>query len=96
MTMTYCGKCGSANGAAASYCRSCGVELSNQAALPATSTPPGVEFTAGPTPLSEPGLRRNNVAPQNLEESDAAQNLSQDAPKPALTINKNTPPPPPA
>lgn len=96
MTMTYCGKCGSANGAAASYCRSCGVELSNQDALPATSTPPGLELMAGPTPPSEKSPRRNNAAPQNLKESDAAQNLNQDATKPALTRNKNTPPPPPA
>lgn len=96
MTMTYCGKCGSANGAAASYCRSCGVELSDQAALPATSTPPGAELRVAPTPLSETGPHRNNAAPQTLEESDTAQNLNQDAPQPVLTRNKNTPPPPPA
>jgi tetratricopeptide (TPR) repeat protein len=44
MTITYCGKCGSANGTSARYCRQCGVELSSQSAFSARSTPPNVEF----------------------------------------------------
>jgi tetratricopeptide (TPR) repeat protein len=44
MTITYCGKCGSANGTSARYCRQCGVELSNQSAFYAHSTPLNVEF----------------------------------------------------
>jgi tetratricopeptide (TPR) repeat protein len=44
MTITYCGKCGSANGTSARYCRQCGVELSNQSAFSARSTPLDVEF----------------------------------------------------
>jgi tetratricopeptide (TPR) repeat protein len=44
MTITYCGKCGSANGTSARYCRQCGVELSSQSAFSAHSTPPNVEF----------------------------------------------------
>jgi tetratricopeptide (TPR) repeat protein len=44
MTITYCGKCGSANGTSARYCRQCGMELSNQSAFSARSTPLNVEF----------------------------------------------------
>jgi tetratricopeptide (TPR) repeat protein len=44
MTITYCGKCGSANGTSARYCRQCGVELSSQSAFSAHSTPLNVEF----------------------------------------------------
>jgi tetratricopeptide (TPR) repeat protein len=44
MTITYCGKCGSANGTSARYCRQCGVELSHQSAFSARSTPLDVEF----------------------------------------------------
>jgi tetratricopeptide (TPR) repeat protein len=44
MTITYCGKCGSANGNSARYCRQCGVELSSQTALSQRSTPLNVEF----------------------------------------------------
>jgi tetratricopeptide (TPR) repeat protein len=44
MTITYCGKCGSANGNSARYCRQCGVELSSQTALSQRSTSLNVEF----------------------------------------------------
>src|SRR5262245_56320206 len=44
MTITYCGKCGSANGNSARYCRQCGVELSSQTALSPRSTSLNVEF----------------------------------------------------
>jgi tetratricopeptide (TPR) repeat protein len=44
MTITYCGKCGSANGTSARFCRQCGVELSSQSAFSPHSTPPNVEF----------------------------------------------------
>jgi tetratricopeptide (TPR) repeat protein len=44
MTITYCGKCGSANGTSARFCRQCGVELSSQSAFSPHSTPLNVEF----------------------------------------------------
>ena len=46
MTMNYCGKCGSANGPRALFCRQCGTDLSNQTTLSAPSAPLNVEFTA--------------------------------------------------
>src|SRR5262245_12612561 len=44
MTITYCGKCGSANGTSARFCRQCGVELSSHSAFSTHSTPLNVEF----------------------------------------------------
>jgi hypothetical protein len=46
MTMNYCGRCGSANGNSARFCRQCGAELSSQAALSSPSAPLNVEFSA--------------------------------------------------
>ncbi|MGH9798853.1 MAG: zinc-ribbon domain-containing protein, partial [Blastocatellia bacterium] len=50
MTMNYCGRCGAANGTAARYCRQCGAELHNQAAMSSSSTPLNVEFSARSAP----------------------------------------------
>jgi tetratricopeptide (TPR) repeat protein len=44
MTISYCGKCGSANGTSARYCRQCGVELSSHSAFSPHATPLNVEF----------------------------------------------------
>ena len=38
MTVTYCGTCGTANGAAAKFCRHCGAELSAQSPLTSSNT----------------------------------------------------------
>lgn len=46
MTMNYCGKCGSANGPRALFCRQCGSDLSNQTTLSTPSAPLNVEFSA--------------------------------------------------
>lgn len=46
MTINYCGRCGSANGTTARFCRQCGAELSSQAAFSSPSTPLNVEFSA--------------------------------------------------
>src|SRR5215471_19074503 len=46
MTMNYCGRCGSANGTAARFCRQCGAELGSQAAISSSSTPHNVEFSS--------------------------------------------------
>jgi tetratricopeptide (TPR) repeat protein len=48
MTMNYCGKCGSANGSTARFCRQCGADLSSQAAASSSSTPFNVEFSRKP------------------------------------------------
>ncbi|HEU0185800.1 MAG TPA: tetratricopeptide repeat protein [Blastocatellia bacterium] len=48
MTMNYCGKCGSANGSTARFCRQCGADLSSQAAASSSSTPFSVEFSRKP------------------------------------------------
>lgn len=45
MTMNYCGRCGSANGATARFCRQCGTDLSSQTAVSSSSTPFDVEFS---------------------------------------------------
>jgi tetratricopeptide (TPR) repeat protein len=44
MTISYCGKCGSANGTSARYCRQCGVELSSHSAFSPHAPPLNVEF----------------------------------------------------
>src|SRR5262245_10277182 len=46
MTMNYCGRCGSANGTTARFCRQCGAELGSQAAISSSSTPLNVEFSS--------------------------------------------------
>ncbi len=46
MAMNYCGRCGSANGEAARFCRHCGADLSSQTAASSSSPPPDVEFSS--------------------------------------------------
>jgi tetratricopeptide (TPR) repeat protein len=83
MTMNYCGRCGSANGATARFCRQCGTDLGSQAAVSSSSTPFNIEFSTKPvmkdpereTALSEtgpsPGARPVEDAPigQTLDAS---------------------------
>lgn len=49
MTMNYCGRCGSANGRSARYCRQCGADLSSQSAFSTPSAPLNVEFSSPPS-----------------------------------------------
>src|SRR5262245_24090361 len=59
MTMNYCGKCGSANGSKALFCRQCGTELNSQAVLSCPPAARNVEFASRPTRLDpEPEGRR--------------------------------------
>jgi tetratricopeptide (TPR) repeat protein len=46
--MNYCGRCGSANGATARFCRQCGADLSSQAAASSSAPPFNVEFSSKP------------------------------------------------
>jgi tetratricopeptide (TPR) repeat protein len=48
MTMNYCGRCGSANGATARFCRQCGADLSSQASVSSSSNPFNIEFSTKP------------------------------------------------
>src|SRR6266542_3971939 len=48
MTMNYCGRCGSANGATARFCRQCGADLSSQTAASSSAPPFNVEFSGKP------------------------------------------------
>lgn len=74
MTMTYCGRCGSANGSAARYCRQCGAELSSQAAFSSSSTPLNVEFSArtssAPAKEPAPAAQEPKVTAAAATESD--------------------------
>src|SRR5215470_1094259 len=48
MTMNYCGRCGSANGATARFCRQCGADFSSQAAASSSAPPFNVELSGKP------------------------------------------------
>ncbi|MBS1786817.1 MAG: tetratricopeptide repeat protein [Acidobacteria bacterium] len=67
MTMNYCGRCGAANGTAARYCRQCGAELHNQAAVSSSSTPLNVEFSARSITKENRSNRFESVAPASPE-----------------------------
>src|SRR5215470_1979270 len=61
MTMNYCGRCGSANGTTARFCRQCGAELGGQAAISSSSAPLNVEFSTR-SGMKNPG-RETGPAP---------------------------------
>src|SRR5262245_19574795 len=67
MTMNYCGRCGSANGATARFCRQCGADLSSQAAASSSSTPFNVEFST--KSLTKNPERESKPAPPETEPS---------------------------
>jgi tetratricopeptide (TPR) repeat protein len=46
--MNYCGRCGSANGATARFCRQCGADLSSQTAASSSAPPFNIEFSGRP------------------------------------------------
>src|SRR5215470_14776869 len=58
MTMNYCGRCGSANGATARFCRQCGADLSSQAAASSSAPPFNIEFTGKPVTKNLEGETR--------------------------------------
>jgi tetratricopeptide (TPR) repeat protein len=67
MTMNYCGRCGSANGATARFCRQCGADLSSQAAASSSSTSFDIEFSSRPA-TKNPG-KEATPAPSGTEPS---------------------------
>jgi tetratricopeptide (TPR) repeat protein len=75
--MNYCGKCGTANGSKAYFCRQCGAELNNQSKLVFPSAPLDVEFAA----------KSNMLEPQN----EASRSVS-DPSAPTLIDPENLPP----
>src|SRR5215467_11396566 len=67
MTMNYCGRCGSANGATARFCRQCGADLSSQAAASSSSTQFDIEFSTR-SATKNPG-KEATTAPSRTEPS---------------------------
>ncbi len=80
MTMNYCGRCGAANGTAARYCRQCGAELHNQAAVSSSSTPLNVEFSARSIPKDPRSTKIEGFAQAPEEKTDTGK-LNQPKPK---------------
>lgn len=66
MTMNYCGRCGSANGTTARFCRQCGAELSSQTAVSSSTTPPGVEFSTKAV-MKDPGKETTSTPPNSKQ-----------------------------
>ncbi len=91
MTMNYCGKCGSANGARALFCRQCGTELSNQTTLSSPSAPLNVEFMAKPPSKELPNLpveTRKAVEEKSSHDKDVSDEKGQPNPDP-ITISQS-------
>jgi tetratricopeptide (TPR) repeat protein len=74
--MNYCGRCGSANGTTARFCRQCGADLSNQIAISSPATPLNVEFSTKavmkkqkkdnkPTPPQNPPADASSQKPED-------------------------------
>lgn len=80
MTMNYCGRCGAANGTAARYCRQCGAELHNQAAVSSSSTPLNVEFSARSVAKEHRSAKLESFTPTPQEKADTGK-LNQPVPK---------------
>src|SRR5262245_5383541 len=70
MTMNYCGRCGSANGATARFCRQCGADLSSQAAASSSAPPFNVEFSG--RPVTKNLERETRPAPSEPESPHGA------------------------
>jgi len=103
--MNYCGKCGSANGSKALFCRQCGTELSSQFALSFPSAPLDVEFAAkskliDPQPeASRPGSDSTQPAAVDQSSPSGSSQSMQDLSEPVemiVPVEPRTPPPPPA
>lgn len=85
MTMNYCGRCGAANGTAARYCRQCGAELHNQAAVSSSSTPLNVEFSARSASKELRNAKLESFAPVPQPDKADTGKLTQPASKPKDT-----------
>ncbi|HEU0173149.1 MAG TPA: tetratricopeptide repeat protein [Blastocatellia bacterium] len=84
MTMNYCGRCGSANGATARFCRQCGADLSSQTAASSSSTPFNIEFSTksvvkNPESEAKPALPENEPSPGTASLEDASSDQTPDA-----------------
>lgn len=90
MTMNYCGKCGSANGSTARFCRQCGTELNGQTAFSSQSTPLNVEFSTKTAPRE----RENDEAPEAREFTPPPV-IAVESPRPITESPRPAPPPPP-
>src|SRR5882672_5207369 len=87
MTMNYCGRCGSANGATARFCRQCGADLSSQAAASSSSTPFNVEFstrsaTKNPEKEAKPAISETEPSPETGPVEDGPSDRTPDAEAP--------------
>lgn len=82
MTMNYCGRCGAANGTAARYCRQCGAELHNQAAVSSSSTPLNVEFSARSASKELRSAKLESFSPVTQQDKADTGKLTQPASKP--------------
>ncbi|MGH9840543.1 MAG: tetratricopeptide repeat protein [Blastocatellia bacterium] len=95
MTMNYCGRCGSANGATARFCRQCGTELGSQAAFSSQSVPLNVEFSAKAAMKEKP---KENTPPPEFNPAPAETSPAVEKAPPSAADDKPrlfTPPPPP-
>ena len=69
MNMNYCGRCGSANGTTARFCRQCGAELGSQTAFSSQSFPLNVEFSAKAVMKEKP--KENTPPPPEINPASA-------------------------
>src|SRR5262245_43787015 len=84
MTMNYCGKCGSANGATARFCRQCGADLSSQAGASSSAPPFNIEFSGRPiTKKLENEIRPDRPETEPLHETGPAEAAPGDSAFPA-------------
>lgn len=76
MTMNYCGRCGSANGTTARFCRQCGAELGGQTAISSSSAPLNVEFSTK-SAIKNPGRENHPSPPENRSPESDSRNQPQ-------------------
>jgi tetratricopeptide (TPR) repeat protein len=92
MTMNYCGKCGSANGSTARFCRQCGTELNGQTAFSSQTAPLNVEFST----KAGTKEREKDPAPDPPESASTRVDVAAEPRAPKVeTPRRPTPPPPP-
>lgn len=87
MTMNYCGRCGSANGTVARFCRQCGADLSSQTAFSSPSAPLNVEFSKKAVMKEQrkenkPTPPQTNQPPAAKRKQEAANPVSDEGEKP--------------
>ena len=94
MTMNYCGRCGSANGTTARFCRQCGAELSSQTAVSSSATPLNIEFSTKAV-MKDPG-KETTPTPPNPKQPQGVQRGQERAAAIKEPPEINTQPPQPA